>query len=109
MEISYDFAADNVTDVTELRPFTSNSNFSSAAGNITGPPLNGRAYNGIEFNLSNPVDSFILARKAAIQLQLPGAVVQTAQQSSAGLEGSFSSNSFIDLVTTVYVGCSLLP
>ncbi|KIK67947.1 hypothetical protein GYMLUDRAFT_190832 [Collybiopsis luxurians FD-317 M1] len=102
VEISYDFAANNVTDVTELRPFTSSSNFSSAAGNITGPPLDNRAYNGIEFNLSNPVDPFILARKAAIQLQLPGAVVQTAQQSSAGLEGSFSSNSFIDLVTTVY-------
>ncbi|KAF5390631.1 hypothetical protein D9757_002631 [Collybiopsis confluens] len=101
VEISYDLAAKNVTSVTELRSFTSTSNFSSAAGNITGPPLNGHAYNGIEFNLSNP-DPFILARQAAIQLQLPGAVVQTATTSSAGLQGSFTSSSFVQLSTTVY-------
>jgi len=101
VEITYDLAANNVTTVTELGPFTSSSNFSSAAGNITGAPLNGRAYNGIEFNLTDP-DQFVLARQAAIQLQLPAAVLQFAQQSSAGLQGSFTADSFADLSSQVY-------
>ncbi|KAJ3778951.1 hypothetical protein FB446DRAFT_268736 [Lentinula raphanica] len=101
VEISYDLAAQNVTQVTELGPFSSSSNFSSTAGNITGSPLNGRAYNGIEFNLTNP-DQFVLARQAAIQLQMPAAVLQKAQQSSAGLQGSFTSNSFVQYSTAVY-------
>ncbi|KAJ3739563.1 hypothetical protein DFH05DRAFT_1560326 [Lentinula detonsa] len=101
VEINYDLAAQNVTQVTELGPFTSSSNFSSASGNITGSPLNGRAYNGIEFNLTNP-DQFVLARQAAIQLQMAAAVLQKAEQSSAGLQGSFTSNSFVPYSSEIY-------
>ncbi|KAJ3863770.1 hypothetical protein EV359DRAFT_42489 [Lentinula novae-zelandiae] len=101
VEINYDLSAQNVTQVTELQPFTSSSNFSSASGNITGSPLNGRAYNGVEFNLTNP-DQFVLARQAAIQLQMPAAVLQKAQLSTAGLQGSFTSNSFVQYSTEVY-------
>jgi hypothetical protein len=101
VEVSYDVASQSLNNVTELGPFTSSSNFSSAAGNITGPPLNGTAYNGIEFNLSNP-DPFILARQAAIQLQMPAAILQKAQTSSAGLNASFTSNAFLRLSTMVY-------
>ncbi|KAJ3854786.1 hypothetical protein EV368DRAFT_72682 [Lentinula lateritia] len=101
VEINYDLAAQNVTQVTELQPFTSSSNFSSASGNITGSPLNGRAYNGVEFNLTDP-DQFVLARQAAIQLQMPAAVLQKAQLSTAGLQGSFTSNSFVQYSTEVY-------
>ncbi|KAJ4001822.1 hypothetical protein F5050DRAFT_1560083 [Lentinula boryana] len=101
VEINYDLAAQNVTQVTELGPFTSSSNFSSASGNITGSPLNGRAYNGIEFNLTNP-DQFVLARQAAIQLQMSAAVLQKAEESSAGLQGSFTSNSFVPYSSEIY-------
>lgn len=98
---SIDIATSNLTNVVELRPFSPSSNFSSFAGNITGPPLNGRAYNGIRFNLTNP-DEFVLGRNAALQLQLPAAVFQAAVQSPQGLAGSFDANAFTSLATTVY-------
>ena len=61
-----------------------------------------RAYNGIEFNLTNP-NRFILARRNATQLQMPAAVFQSAGQSPGGLDAAFNSNKFTDLATEVYV------
>lgn len=92
----------NLTNVKELQPFSSASNFSSLSANITGPPLNGRAYNGIRFNLSDP-DEFVLRRLEALQLQLPAAVFQAAVQSPEGLLGSFDADKFVNLATRVYV------
>ncbi len=103
VNVNLDLTSGNITRVTELRPFSSSSNFSSLSANVTGPPLNGRAYNGIEFNLTNP-DRFVLARRNATQLQMPAAVFQAASQSPEGLIGSFQANTFARLSTNVYVG-----
>lgn len=97
-----DLASGNITQVTELQPFTSSSNFSTFSANVTGAPLNGRAYNGIEFNLTDP-DPFVIARKNATQLQMPAAVFQSAVLSPQGLIGSFDADSFGGLSNNVYV------
>lgn len=102
---SVDIRTSNLTSVQQLRPFTSSSNFSSLAANLTGPPLNGRAYNGIQFNLSNP-DEFVLRRQEALQLQLPAAIFQAAVMSPEGIIGSFDADKFVNLATRVYVSCS---
>ncbi|TFK67568.1 hypothetical protein BDN72DRAFT_90461 [Pluteus cervinus] len=101
VNVNVDLATGNLTKVRELRPFTSNSNFSMFSGNVTGPPLNGRAYNGIQFNLTNP-DRFVLAREDATQLQMPAAVYQAAVQSPEGLIASFDAGRFVDLSNKVY-------
>ncbi|KAF5362655.1 hypothetical protein D9758_009570 [Tetrapyrgos nigripes] len=103
VNIQFDLASQNVTSVREIRPFTSSSNFSSAAGNITGEPLNGRAYNGIEFNLTEPVDPFVAARRQALQIQMAASVFQQARESPAGLSASFDQNVFVGLSTKVYL------
>lgn len=102
VNVNVDLASGNLTKVTELRPFSSASNFSSLSANITGAPLFGRAYNGIKFNLTNP-DQFVLARQNATLLQLPAAVYQSALQSPQGLVGSFEADRFVTLSAQVYV------
>jgi len=99
--VTLDLGSGNVTNVHELRPFTSSSPFSSLSGNLTGPPLNGRAYNGINFTLDNP-DEFVIARMNATQLTMPAAVFQAAVQSQQGLEGSFEADLFVNLSNQVY-------
>ncbi|KAG5637195.1 hypothetical protein H0H81_005408 [Sphagnurus paluster] len=101
VQVQVDIATQSMTKVTELRPFSSSSNFSSLSANITGAPLNGRAYNGIEFNLTTP-DQFVLSRQNATRLQLPAAVFQAAVQSPEGLVGSFEANRFVELTNNVY-------
>jgi len=97
-----DIATGNITDISEMGPFTSASNFSSLSANVTGFPLNSRAYNGLQFELSNP-DEFVVRRLEAIQLQLPAAIFQAAVQSPDGVIGSFDANRFVDLANKVYV------
>ncbi|KAF7761476.1 hypothetical protein Agabi119p4_9468 [Agaricus bisporus var. burnettii] len=98
---SVDIATGNVTDITPLQPFTSASNFSSLAANITGDPLDGRLYNGIQFDLENP-DVFVQRRLEALQLQLPAAMYQAAVQSEPGLVGSFDEDRFVSIANHVY-------
>lgn len=102
MTASVDIATGNVTDITPLQPFTSASNFSSLAANITGDPLDGRLYNGIQFDLENP-DVFVQRRLEALQLQLPAAMYQAAVQSQPGLVGSFDEDRFVSIANHVYV------
>ncbi|KII91113.1 hypothetical protein PLICRDRAFT_155954 [Plicaturopsis crispa FD-325 SS-3] len=102
VSVTVDLASGNLTSVNELRPFqVGSSNFSSLAGNVTGAPLNGRAYNGIGFNLTNP-DRFTLNRENATQLQMPAAIFQAAESSPAGLAAAFTTNKFVQLSTQVY-------
>ncbi|KAL9709934.1 hypothetical protein Ac2012v2_006994 [Leucoagaricus gongylophorus] len=96
-----DIATGNITDISEMGPFTSASNFSSLSANVTGFPLNSRAYNGLQFELSNP-DEFVVRRLEAIQLQLPAAIFQAAVQSPDGVIGSFDANRFVGLANKVY-------
>jgi hypothetical protein len=91
VNVGVDIATGNVTKITELRPFTSSSPFSSTSANVTGGPLNSRAYNGVQFELTNP-DRFVLARQSATQLQLPAAVYQAANQSPDGFSNSFEKD-----------------
>jgi len=101
--VAVDIATGNLTNVVELQPFeTSNSSFSSLSGNITGAPLNGLAYNGISFDTGN-ADQFTTARAESTDLQLPAAVQQAAENGPGGLPDAFSTNSFPDTVTQVYV------
>ncbi|KAF4616356.1 hypothetical protein D9613_008619 [Agrocybe pediades] len=96
-----DIATGNVTSITEIRPFSQSSSFSSFAANVTGPPLNGHAYNGIRFSLTNP-DQFVLGRQNATQLQLPAAIYQAAVNTPEGYQGSFANNAFSTLSNQVY-------
>jgi hypothetical protein len=100
--VTIDLASSNITSISTLGPFTSSSNYSSFSGNVTGPPLNGRAYNGVAFNATN-ADRFTLARQSATQLILPAAVLQSAETSPEGLTSVYTQNRFVDLSTKVYV------
>lgn len=62
--VTLDLGSGNVTNVHKLKQFDSSmSLFSSLSGNLTGSPLRGRAYNGINFTLSNP-DKFVIGESA---------------------------------------------
>jgi hypothetical protein len=101
--VAVDIATGNLTSVVELQPLdVSKSPFSSLSGNITGAPLDGLAYNGIGFDLDN-ADQFVTARAAATDLLLPAAVQQAAESNPGGLPAAFSTNSFPDIATRVYV------
>lgn len=61
-EVTYDLGSGNLTSVHELQPFNANTSpFGQLSGNVTGAPLNGRAYNGINFTLTNP-DKFVIGQ-----------------------------------------------
>jgi hypothetical protein len=100
--VTLDLGSGDVTNVHELRPFdASTSQFGSLSGNLTGAPLNGRAYNGINFTLDSP-DQFVIARMNATQLTMPAAVFQAAVQSPQGLDGTFDADLFVQRSDDVY-------
>ena len=105
--VTVDLASSNITSVTPTGPFTSSSNFGGSSANVTGPPLNGRAYNGVAFNVTNS-DKFTLARQNATQLILPASVLQSAETTPEGLASVYAEKRFVDLSSMVYVGCFLL-
>lgn len=103
VNVNVDLATKNLTKVTELRPFDQDhSPFASLSNNLTGPPLNGRAYNGVGFNLTAP-DQYVLARQVAIQLQLPAAIYQATIANPFGLLESLASGVFSELSGQIYV------
>jgi hypothetical protein len=71
------------------------------SGNVTGAPLNGRAFNGIVFNLTD-ADEFMIARSNATDLQLPASIFQAATTAPGGLTAAFQTNSFVEMATKVY-------
>ncbi|KAL1698800.1 hypothetical protein EV121DRAFT_217521 [Schizophyllum commune] len=99
VSVSVDHASGNITGVSELGEFTSSSNFSQFAGNMSS--LNGTPFNGVVFNLTNP-DSYVLERANATQLSLPAAVFQQASQREGGLQASFDNNDFTPSSDSVY-------
>jgi len=103
VEATVDLASTNLTHVRPLGNLTvGQGQFTQYASNITGAPLFGRAYNGL--NWTNLIsDPFVNARAGAIQLQLPAAVFQNAVQSAEGLTAAFVNNTFASLSATVYV------
>jgi len=103
-EVTLDIASGNVTNVNVLGPFNATTSpFASLSGNLTGAPLDGRAYNGINFTLVAPNnDKFVIARMNATQLTMPAAVFQAAVQSAQGLEASFTADLFVNWSNQVY-------
>ncbi|KAH9990969.1 hypothetical protein BJV74DRAFT_836704 [Russula compacta] len=102
VEASVDLASSNLTNVRPLSNLTAEQGaFTQYAGNITGAPLYGKAYNGLNWTdlVSDP---FVTARAEAVQLQLPAAVFQNAVQSAEGLTAAFQNNTFASLSATVY-------
>ncbi len=105
---SIDIASGNVTSVTSLGPLGSHvTSLQQFPDNVTGDPLDGRAYNGMFFALSSP-DPFQQQRQNAIQLSLPAAVFQAAQNAPEGLTDAFQNNKFANLSSTVYVSSFVL-
>ena len=105
---SIDIASGNVTALETLGSLGSHvTSLQQFSNNVTGDPLDGRAYNGMFFELNGP-DSFVEQRQNAIQLSLPAAVFQAAQNSPDGLTAAFQNNQFANLSTAVYVGTSFI-
>ncbi|KAH8097012.1 hypothetical protein BXZ70DRAFT_895244 [Cristinia sonorae] len=111
VEATLDLATHSLTDVKAVSPFIPSllstqpvsSDLSRLAGNITGYPLNGRAYNGLFFDLTvNASDPYVNSRLAAIQLALPAAVFQAAVSSEEGLTGVVPGGDFVELANRVY-------
>lgn len=102
VEATVDLASTNLTHVSPHGNISvGQGQFTQYAGNITGAPLYGRAYNGLNWtDLAS--DPFVNARAGAIQLQLPAAVFQNAVQSAEGLTAAFVNNTFASLSATVY-------
>ena len=69
---------------------------------MTGPPLNGAAYNGIGFNLSSPTEVDI-SRQQAIQLQLPAAIYEFGERSLSNETAIYNTNAVVDITERVYV------
>lgn len=108
VEVTVDIASGNLTNVVELAPFNaSTSPFGNLSANVTGPPVNGMAYNGVAFNLTG-ADSFVLARANATNLQLPASILQAAALAPGGLTAAFANNTFTAMAVQVYVSISLL-
>jgi hypothetical protein len=102
-----DIPTGNLLSVEEIAPFNSSTSpFASLSGNVTGSPMNGRAYNGVRFNLTT-VDEFVIARSNATDLQLPASVFQAASQAPGGLSTAFQTNSFVGMATKIYVSNEL--
>ena len=98
-----DINTGNLTSVQEIQPFNSSTSpFALLSENVTGTPLNGRAFNGIIFNLTD-ADEFVIARSNATKLQLPASIFQAAATAPGGLAVAFQTNSFVEMATTVYV------
>ena len=92
-----EYRAQLVTPKKRLRlPFTSTPAWKPAV------TLNGRAYNGMFFDVADNGDPFVQGRQSAIRLALPAAVFQSAQQ-SGNLTDAFVQNSFAGLSERVYV------
>jgi len=101
--VTVDIATGNLTSVQEISQLNANSTspLASLSGNITGVPLNGRAYNGIQFNLTG-ADQFVIARQNATDLQLPSSILQAAATAPGGLATAFATNSFTGMAVQVY-------
>ncbi|KAJ7588733.1 hypothetical protein C8J56DRAFT_1077970 [Mycena floridula] len=73
----------------------------SEPNNVTGPPLNGQAFNAVIFE--NSADPFIQARASATTSGVSGAIFRFASQKPGGPQSVFDDpNGFLDITTKVY-------
>ncbi|KAJ6482096.1 hypothetical protein C8R47DRAFT_1133907 [Mycena vitilis] len=89
-----DLSSGALTGVSNLNNYTKPTN-------LTGPPLNGLAYNAVIFP-DNP-NPFIQARASGTRVGVPGAIFRSALQQPNGPQSVFDlPNGFLDLTSTVY-------
>jgi hypothetical protein len=106
VEASVDIASSNLTNVRRLSNLTVGQGpFTQYAGNITGAPLYGRAYNGINWTNITQGDEFVGDRAGAIQQQLDSTVFQYILGAPGGLTRAENAT-FGLLAKTVYVSFS---
>jgi hypothetical protein len=99
--VEMDLASHSINSVTKVGPFVEGtSEYSEFAGNVTA--LNGKAYNGIVFNVSDE-DPFVSQREQAIQFSLPAAIFEATQNSPEGLFAALGDNTMVELSSKVYV------
>jgi hypothetical protein len=107
VRVEVDITTRNVTSLTQVRQISNSSSepLAAFAGNLTGAPLRGRAYNGVAFDPDDSAlgDPFVSGRAEAIELLLPATVFQRAGQSEDGLVGSFKTQSYVEYSTEIYV------
>jgi len=104
-----DLVTGNIVNIVDLGNFTTGSSpFSSLSGNVTGPPLNGSAFNGIGFNLTS-VTQVDLDRELAIQLQLPAAMFEYAERSLNGSASIYQGDAIVAPSARIYVSHGLHP
>ena len=95
-----DMNTGNLISVQEKGPL--NSSTSPLSQNLTGPPINGQAFNGLILNLTNP-DPFAAAKSNATSLLLPASIFQAASSAPGGVAAAFQMNSFVGMASKVYV------
>ncbi|KAG6844990.1 hypothetical protein H0H87_001933 [Tephrocybe sp. NHM501043] len=84
----------SLTDVTILNDHVSDNN-------VTGSPLDGKAFNGVIFP-ENP-NPFIQARSVGTKAGISGAIFRLAVQQPGGVQSTFDlPNGFLDLTRKVY-------
>ena len=107
--VTVDIASGNLTSVEEISQLNANSTSPLVAlyGNITGAPLEGRAYNGLRFNTTG-ADQFVMARQNATDLQLPSSIIRAMEGRPGGLSAAFAENSFTGMAVQVYVRVQIL-
>ena len=106
VSVRVDIASGNLTSAAPLGALGSHTGaaLQQFAGNVSGGALGGRAYNGMFFALADP-DPYTLQRQDAIQLSLPAAVFQAAQNAPGGVAAAFAdtASGFAALSEQVYV------
>jgi hypothetical protein len=102
-------SVDLASNVTNVRPLSNLTNgqgpFMQYADNVTGVPLLGNAYNGLNWTNLTLDDPHVTDRANAVQQQLASAVFQYVVRSATGLAGA-NNNTFLFLTETVYVSFS---
>jgi hypothetical protein len=100
-----DLSTRNLTAVRPIKALTSDDSGTSLSANVSGPPLNGQAYNGAAFDpqLFTLGDPFVAMRATATTLQLPAAVMQAARDGPGSIVGAFESDAFVPLSSRIYV------
>jgi hypothetical protein len=106
LEISTTLEINNnsLTSVLEIQPINASSTSSEASlsQNVTEPPMNGQAFNGISFNLTNP-DELTIQKSNATTLQLSASILQVAAKAPGGLQAALHNNNFTEIATMIYV------
>jgi hypothetical protein len=106
VEVSVDLATSNLTNVRPLSNLTVGQGpFTQYAGNITGAPLYGGAYNGVNWTNITQGDPYVSNRAGAVQQQLASTVFQYIVGTPGGLTKADNAT-FGSLAKTVFVSFS---